>query len=64
MRDHEMLAPDATDLRWRCDVCDWTASDVFSSPEMRGASWERRHGEHAASTVTAVDVAKVKEMYR
>ena len=43
--EHLMLEPDGTDLRWRCTnaLCGWTASDAFTTPTTRGASWYRHH---------------------
>lgn len=41
--DHTMQPPSSSDLRWTCSGCGWTASDAFTTPEERGARFERHH---------------------
>jgi hypothetical protein len=41
---HLMRPPSAADLRWTCSVCNWTASEAFTTPEIRGAMWFQKHG--------------------
>lgn len=43
---HVMVPPSGKDLRWTCahPLCGW-ASDVFTTPEMRGARWYQTHHE-------------------
>ena len=43
--EHRMVPPDASDLRWRCSGCRWTASDAFTSPEHRMVMWAKAHPE-------------------
>jgi hypothetical protein len=41
---HLMRPPSEADLRWTCSVCNWTASEAFTTPEIRGAMWFQKHG--------------------